>query len=84
MGVKSPAVDAMIDAILAARRREDLVTAVRALDRALLSGFYVIPLFYTSEQWIARRASIKHPRAAALNGYVPQAWWREPATAGQP
>ena len=46
-GVKSPAVDAMIAALLAARTQEDFVTAVRAYDRVLLSGFYIVPLFHS-------------------------------------
>ena len=41
MGVKSPAVDAMIAALLKAQDRDDVVAAVRALDRVLISGFYV-------------------------------------------
>ncbi|HLF22293.1 MAG TPA: extracellular solute-binding protein, partial [Burkholderiales bacterium] len=40
MGVKSPAVDAMIAAMLSATSREDFVAATRALDRILLAGFY--------------------------------------------
>ncbi len=44
-GVRSPAVDTMIDALVAARTREDLRAAARALDRVLLSGAYVVPLY---------------------------------------
>jgi peptide/nickel transport system substrate-binding protein len=80
MGAKNPAVDAMIAAMLAAHQREAFVSAVRALDRVLLSGFYVIPLFYTSEQWVARWSAIRHPKATSLNGYVPEAWWRDPSS----
>ncbi|MDQ0468804.1 extracellular solute-binding protein [Labrys wisconsinensis] len=53
-GVKSPAVDAMIKALLAARTEEDMVAATRALDRVLISGHYVVPLFYAPKLWIAR------------------------------
>ena len=42
-GAASPAIDAMIAALLAAERHEDFVAAVRALDRVLLSGFYIVP-----------------------------------------
>ena len=49
MGVKSAAVDAMIAALLRARERADFVAAVRALDRVLISGCYVVPLFYLPE-----------------------------------
>jgi peptide/nickel transport system substrate-binding protein len=81
MGVKDPAVDAMIAAILKARDRVDFVAAVRALDRVLISGIYVIPLFHLPEQWVARWAYIRHPAETALFGYLPETWWRE---AGKP
>ncbi|WP_422020157.1 extracellular solute-binding protein [Pyruvatibacter mobilis] len=62
MGVKSEAVDAMIAAMLEARDREDFVAAVRALDRVLLSGHYVIPLYHAPHQWVARWQELEHPR----------------------
>ncbi len=76
MGARNAAVDAMIAALLKARRRDEFVSAVRALDRVLLSGTYVIPLFYLSEQWVARWARIAHPAATSLFGYLPETWWR--------
>ncbi|MFL5065141.1 MAG: extracellular solute-binding protein [Xanthobacteraceae bacterium] len=78
MGVKSPAIDAMIAAMLAARSRGHFVAAVRALDRVLMSGFYVVPLFHLPEQWVARWARIEHPAATSLFGYLPETWWRAP------
>jgi peptide/nickel transport system substrate-binding protein len=80
MGVKSAAVDAMVAAMLAARTRVDFVAAVRALDRVLMSGFYVIPLFYLPQQWVARQERIAHPADTALYGYLPETWWRQPQT----
>ena len=77
MGVKSPAVDAMIAALLRARERADFVAAVRALDRVLISGAYVVPLFYLPEQWVARRAPIRHPARTSLFGFLPDSWWLE-------
>jgi len=79
MGVKSAAVDAMIDALLRARTRPDLVDAVRALDRVLISGAFVVPLFYLPEQWVARWNYIGHPERTSLFGYLPETWWRQPA-----
>jgi peptide/nickel transport system substrate-binding protein len=76
MGVKSPAVDAMIAALLKAERRDDFVAAVRALDRTLISGFYVIPLFHLPAQWIARWTTVERPAATSLYGYLPETWWR--------
>jgi peptide/nickel transport system substrate-binding protein len=75
MGMKSQAADAMIAALLAATTREDFVAAVRALDRVLLSGFYVIPLYYPPVQWIARWTRIAHPAQTSLFGYLPETWW---------
>ncbi|MGY8678505.1 extracellular solute-binding protein [Bradyrhizobium sp. Ec3.3] len=77
MGAKDPAVDAMIAALLEARDHADFVTAVRALDRALIAGFYTIPLFNVSEQWIARWNRIERPSATALSGYLPETWWQK-------
>jgi len=79
MGAKDPAIDAMISALLQARDRGGFVSAVRALDRVLISGFYAIPLFNVGEQWIARWNSIQCPKAVALAGYLPETWWHRPS-----
>ena len=83
MGVRSAAVDGMIAAMLRARAREDFVAAVRALDRVLISGCYVVPLFYLPAQWLARWTAIRHPARTSLSGYLPETWWRQPAPALQ-
>jgi peptide/nickel transport system substrate-binding protein len=83
MGVRSPAVDAMIAELLRARARPDFVAAVRALDRVLISGCYVVPLFYLPEQWVARWNYIAHPARTPLFGYLPETWWRQPKRALQ-
>ena len=75
-GVASPAVDAMIAAILAAKSNEDFVAAVRALDRLLISGFYIVPLYYSPEQWIAYSAQLGRPDTTPLFGVELSAWWR--------
>jgi len=76
MGVKNPAIDAMIAAMLRARDRAAFVAAVRALDRALISGFYVIPVLNLGEQWIARWNRIERPATTPLTGYLPESWWQ--------
>ena len=75
-GVASPAVDAMIAAILAAKSNEDFVAAVRALDRLLISGFYIAPLYYAPEQWIAYSAKLGRPEKTPLFGVELSTWWR--------
>ena len=76
-GVSSPAVDAMIDAMLAANTREEFVDAVRAFDRVLLSGFYVVPLFHAPTTWIARWRRVTPPEYTSLYGPQPMTWWSE-------
>lgn len=73
-GVSDPAVDAMILALLEAKSEEEFVAAVRAYDRVLISGFYVIPLFHAPAQWIATRSYLEKPEPS-LYGVVPSAWW---------
>jgi peptide/nickel transport system substrate-binding protein len=78
MGAASPAVDAMIAALLAAREGDEFTAAVRALDRVLLSETYVIPLFHLPRQWLARWRGVEHPERHSLYGYTLDAWWRVP------
>lgn len=74
-GIRDPATDAMIEALLAARTRESFADAARALDRVLISGSYFIPLFHWPAQWVARRASVSHPKVQSLDGYKLDTWW---------
>jgi peptide/nickel transport system substrate-binding protein len=81
-GVKSPAVDAMIEALLAAKSQNDFVTAVRALDRVLLSGFYIVPLYHSPSQWIAASAQLQRPEKLPAYGsptvnVTLDTWWRK-------
>jgi len=78
MGVKSAAVDAMIAALLKAESQADFVSAVRALDRVMISGIYVVPLFHLPAQWIARWTTVGRPANTSIYGYLPETWWREP------
>ncbi|WP_093759107.1 extracellular solute-binding protein [Tardiphaga sp. OK245] len=84
MGAKNPAVDAMISAMLEARDHGPFVDAVRAMDRALIAGFYAIPLYYVGEQWIARWNRIERPSTIALSGYLPETWWARTLPASPP
>jgi len=74
-GIKDPATDAMIKAMLSARTREEFVDATRALDRILISGRYFIPLFHWPAQWVARRSEVSYPKVQSLDGYKLDTWW---------
>ena len=57
---------------------------MRALDRVLISGSYVVPLFYLPEQWVARWNYVQHPARTSLYGYLPETWWQIPAKQESP
>jgi peptide/nickel transport system substrate-binding protein len=76
-GAASPAIDAMIAAVVAARGDDDFVAAVRALDRLLLSGFYIVPLFYAPDQWIAYSSALGRPEKTPMFGVNFETWWRK-------
>jgi peptide/nickel transport system substrate-binding protein len=78
MGVKSPAIDAMIAAMLQTRERSDFTAAVRALDRVLMSGFYAVPVFNVPSQWLGRWTRVERPQRTALIGNLPETWWQAP------
>ncbi|WP_445206979.1 extracellular solute-binding protein [Aminobacter sp. Piv2-1] len=76
-GVANPAVDAMIDAMLKAREKDDFVAAVRALDRLLISGNYMVPMQHNADQWIAYAKRLKHPEKNPISGYQLPVWWSQ-------
>jgi peptide/nickel transport system substrate-binding protein len=79
MGVASPAIDAMIDAILSARSAEDFTAAVRALDRVLMAGRYVIPIWANDVGRIAHQRQLRYPERIPVYGdritWMPDVWW---------
>ena len=77
-GVKNPAVDAMIGAMIASRSREDFVSATRALDRILISGRYVVPLYSSPTDWLAHWTDIARPEKPALIGAPVETFWSVP------
>ncbi|MGI9367980.1 MAG: ABC transporter substrate-binding protein, partial [Ruegeria sp.] len=81
MGVASPAVDGLIDAMLASESHEDFVAATRALDRILTAGRYVIPIWSFDVGRIAHAKELKYPATLPIYGdgpqYMPEVWWFE-------
>jgi len=80
MGMKSPAAEAMIHAMLTARDRDAFVAATRALDRVLTTGRYVIPIHQYSVGRIAHKSQLKYPadRLPIYGdgiGFLPEVWW---------
>ncbi len=61
--------------MLNARERSEFVETVRAYDRVLMSGAYVVPLYYRSEQWVAHWKRIKGPEKTPITGVALPTWW---------
>jgi peptide/nickel transport system substrate-binding protein len=74
-GVSDPAIDHLIEEMVASHERDRFIAAVRALDRVLLSGQYLIPLYHVPADWIAHRAYLDYPDAPPLYGNRFPVWW---------
>ena len=74
-GVNSPAVDALIENLISAKTREELTTSIHALDRVLLWGHYVIPLYHSNTDRIAYWNFLEYPNEIPLYGIVIDSWW---------
>ena len=74
-GINSPAVDALIEKLISAKNREELTTAIHALDRVLLWGHYVVPLYHSNKDRIAYWDFFEYPEKIPLYGIVIESWW---------
>ncbi|WP_413204274.1 extracellular solute-binding protein [Rhodospirillum sp. A1_3_36] len=79
-GIKNPALDKVIDQLIASPSREDLVTRVHALDRILQWSFLVIPQFYFGADFIAHWDIFGHPPTPS-KGVQLMTWWIDPEKA---
>ena len=74
-GINSPAIDALIEKLISAKNREELTTAIHALDRVLLWGHYVVPLYHSNKDRIAYWDFFEYPEKIPLYGIVIESWW---------
>ncbi len=80
-GVNSPAAEAMIRAMLAARDPQDFRDATEALDRVLTTGRYVIPIWFSNVSRVAHDKTLHFPQHIPVYGdwpgFLPDTWWYE-------
>ena len=83
VGIKNPAVDAMIDRVIFSKSREELVAATRSLDRVLLWNHYVVPQFTYDKVRTARWDRFARPQSMPKygRGAFPTIWWWDEAKA---
>ncbi|HSK39443.1 MAG TPA: extracellular solute-binding protein [Arenibaculum sp.] len=74
-GICSEAVDDLVEHLIAAGSREELVAAARALDRVLLWGHYVIPHYHSGTSRVAYWNKLEHPEELPPYGLAFEAWW---------
>ncbi|VAW63231.1 ABC transporter, substrate-binding protein (cluster 5, nickel/peptides/opines) [hydrothermal vent metagenome] len=79
MGIKDPVVDALVEAVISATSRENLVVACRALDRVLLNGNYLVPNWYINTHRIAYWDKFNRPDKLPLyysvESWMLSSWW---------
>ncbi len=85
IGIKNPAVDAMIEKIIFAKNHEDLIAATKALDRILLWNYYVVPQWTYGKMRTARWDRFSHPHPMPKYGMAafPTLWWWDAAKAAK-
>jgi len=77
-GIKNPAIDKLVDLVIAAPDRDALILRCKALDRALLWGWYVIPHWHVTSWRVAYWDKFGRPEKPADYGLDFQSWWIDP------
>jgi len=81
MGVRDPAIDAMINLLLTSTSQTDFLAAAQALDRLLTAGRYVIPIYQWNVSRIAYASDLHYPEHMPIfgdwPGWQPDVWWHE-------
>jgi microcin C transport system substrate-binding protein len=86
IGIKNSAVDTLIERVIFAKSRAELVAATKALDRVLLWNHYVVPQFTTDKDRTARWDRFSRPDVMPKYGSMgefPTLWWWDPAKAAK-
>ncbi|HJQ60488.1 MAG TPA: extracellular solute-binding protein [Vineibacter sp.] len=80
VGIKNPAIDKLVEVVIAAPDRPALITACRALDRVLLWGHYVVPGWHLGRSWVAYWNKFSRPgKYAKYNPVALDTWWIDAA-----
>jgi microcin C transport system substrate-binding protein len=81
LGIKSPVIDELVEGVIAAKDREDLVNHVRALDRVLQWGHWVVEHWHIPFDRVAYWDKFGRPAVTPPQGVQPDTWWIDPAKA---
>jgi microcin C transport system substrate-binding protein len=78
LGIKSPVIDRLIEALIDAPDRASLVAHTHALDRVLQYGYYLIPNFHNTAFWVAYWNKFRRPPVSPKYGIGLDTWWVDP------
>jgi microcin C transport system substrate-binding protein len=78
IGIKDPVIDELIEKIIAAPTRQKLVSTVKALDRVLQWGYWLVPNFHSTYDRIAYWNKFGRPEMTPIQGNQFLAWWVDP------
>ena len=82
VGIKNPVIDELIDRVIYAKDRADLVAATKALDRVLLWNHYVVPMWHAPFERTARWNRLSRPEKLPDHSIgFPSIWWWDDAKA---
>jgi len=81
IGLKDPAIDSLVEQLIAADSRRELVTRTRALDRVLLWGHYVVPNWHIKTWRVAYWNHLAHPETTPRQDIGLMTWWKKPDAA---
>jgi len=82
-GIRDPVVDEIVELVITAPSRESLVARTRALDRVLLSGFYVIPNWHIRSDRVLYWDKFSRPPDPVRSGAMVGRWWYDANKAAQ-
>ena len=81
MGLKSPTMDKLLNKIMKSSSINELQSITRAMDRILMAGRYVIPIYHNGPSRIAHKSDIRYPNKTPLYGdrigFFPDVWWKD-------
>jgi microcin C transport system substrate-binding protein len=78
LGIKSPVIDELVEALIRSPDRASLIAHAHALDRVLQYGYYVIPNFHLSAFWVAYWDKFRRPQISPKYGIGLDTWWVDP------
>ena len=80
MGLKSRTMDKLLDKIMKSKSMKELQSITRSMDRILMAGRYVIPIYHNGPSRIAHKSNLRYPSKIPLYGdrigFFPDVWWK--------